>query len=155
MLPIATSMLGSSESLSSDLRVLAIGSSTRSINNNDAEADDAEARNAEGNDEVSDGLEAEAAARGDDTSTYFKADTADARSDGTDAARSVGVLQRPKQPHIILVLADDLGFNDMGFRGSGIRTPNLDRLAAAGTTLENYYVQQSCAPTRATLMTGR
>ncbi|KAK7474506.1 hypothetical protein BaRGS_00034260 [Batillaria attramentaria] len=43
-------------------------------------------------------------------------------------------------PNIVFVLADDLGFHDVGYHGSRIRTPNLDRLAAEGVKLENYYI---------------
>ncbi|XP_022532063.2 arylsulfatase B [Astyanax mexicanus] len=58
-------------------------------------------------------------------------------------------------PHVVFVLADDLGWNDVGFRGSEIRTPELDRLAAAGVRLDGYYVQPLCTPSRNQLMTGR
>eukprot|EP00927_Polykrikos_kofoidii_P054858 TRINITY_DN4920_c1_g1_i1.p1 TRINITY_DN4920_c1_g1~~TRINITY_DN4920_c1_g1_i1.p1 ORF type:complete len:554 (-),score=62.61 TRINITY_DN4920_c1_g1_i1:183-1844(-) len=58
-------------------------------------------------------------------------------------------------PHILMVLADDLGYHDVGFMGGGIATPVIDRLAREGTILSNYYVQLTCSPTRATIMTGR
>lgn len=60
-----------------------------------------------------------------------------------------------RRPNIIFLLADDLGWGDVGFHGSEIKTPNLDRLAAAGARLEQFYVQPVCSPTRAALMTGR
>ena len=60
-----------------------------------------------------------------------------------------------KSPHIVLVVIDDLGWSDVGFQGSVIQTPNINRLAAEGVILENYYVQPLCTPTRSTLMTGR
>ena len=60
-----------------------------------------------------------------------------------------------KQPNIVFLLADDLGSHDVGWRGSDIKTPHLDRLAMAGTRLEQFYVQPVCSPTRASLMTGR
>ena len=60
-----------------------------------------------------------------------------------------------KQPHVLLVVADDLGWGDVGFHGSEIRTPVLDKLAAEGVTLDNYYVQPVCSPTRTSLLTGR
>ncbi|KAK7097264.1 arylsulfatase J-like [Littorina saxatilis] len=63
-----------------------------------------------------------------------------------------GVGQRP---NIVFILADDYGFHDIGYHGSRIRTPNLDRLAADGVKLENYYVQPICTPTRSQLMSGR
>jgi len=59
------------------------------------------------------------------------------------------------RPHILYILADDLGFADVGFHGSDIRTPNLDRLAAEGAELAQFYTQPLCTPTRAALMTGR
>lgn len=60
-----------------------------------------------------------------------------------------------ERPHIVVILADDLGSHDVGWRGSEIRTPNLDALAASGATLDQFYVQPVCSPTRAALMTGR
>lgn len=58
-------------------------------------------------------------------------------------------------PNIILIVADDLGYNDVGFHGSEIYTPCLDELAQSGVSLENYYVQPSCTPSRGQLLTGR
>lgn len=61
-----------------------------------------------------------------------------------------------RQPNIIHIVADDLGWKDLGFQGaSDIRTPNLDRLAREGARFEQFYVQPMCTPTRAALMTGR
>ncbi len=54
----------------------------------------------------------------------------------------------------MLLLADDLGFSDLGSYGSEIETPNLDRLAAEGLRLSNFHTAASCAPTRAMLLTG-
>lgn len=62
------------------------------------------------------------------------------------------------RPHILLIVADDLGHNDVGFHSNGttqVPTPNLDTLAHAGVQLDNYYVQPVCSPTRSCLMTGR
>lgn len=61
-----------------------------------------------------------------------------------------------KKPNIVLILADDLGRQDCGFMGgTEIKTPHLDKLAAAGAKLDAFYVQPVCSPTRAALMTGR
>ena len=62
---------------------------------------------------------------------------------------------RPARPNIIYLLADDLGGNDVGWRNPKIRTPHLDKLARSGATLDQYYVQPVCSPTRAALLTGR
>jgi arylsulfatase A-like enzyme len=60
------------------------------------------------------------------------------------------------KPHIIHIVADDLGWKDVGFNGcTDIKTPNLDALAASGAKLTQFYVQPMCTPTRACLMTGR
>lgn len=59
------------------------------------------------------------------------------------------------RPHMILMLADDLGWSDVGYHGSQIATPNIDRLAARGVQLDQFYVQPVCSPTRGALMTGR
>ena len=74
------------------------------------------------------------------------------------------------QPNVMLIVADDYGWNDVGFHqnktssanpaggattNDAIRTPNLDRLAKEGVRLENYYVQPVCSPTRGAIQTGR
>jgi arylsulfatase A-like enzyme len=60
------------------------------------------------------------------------------------------------KPHILYIVADDLGWKDVGFHGcTDIKTPNLDKLAADGARLERFYVQPFCTPSRAALMTGR
>ena len=60
-----------------------------------------------------------------------------------------------RRPHVVFLLADDLGSADVGWRGGEIQTPHLDKLARAGATLEQFYVQPLCSPTRAALLTGR
>jgi len=60
-----------------------------------------------------------------------------------------------KAPNVVVLLADDLGWADVGFRGSPIETPNLDRLAEEGMVLDRFYTTPICSPTRAALMTGR
>ena len=61
----------------------------------------------------------------------------------------------PDKPNIVYFLADDLGWKDVGYNHSEIKTPQLDSLAAEGVRLEQFYVQSLCTPTRAALMTGR
>jgi arylsulfatase A-like enzyme len=59
-------------------------------------------------------------------------------------------------PNVVFLLADDLGRSDCGFMGGTvIKTPHIDRLAAAGARLDAFYAQPVCSPTRAALMTGR
>jgi arylsulfatase A-like enzyme len=60
-----------------------------------------------------------------------------------------------RRPHIVYIVADDLGWKDVGYHGSDIKTPNIDKLAQGGARLEQFYVQPMCTPTRAALMTGR
>jgi arylsulfatase A-like enzyme len=61
---------------------------------------------------------------------------------------------KPARPNIILVLADDLGWSDIGCYGGEIRTPNIDALAANGLRFQQFYNNAICGPTRASLLTG-
>ncbi len=58
-------------------------------------------------------------------------------------------------PNILVLIADDLGWRDVGYHGSEIKTPHLDRLARTGARLDRHYVCPTCSPTRAGLLTGR
>lgn len=60
----------------------------------------------------------------------------------------------PARPNILLVVADDMGYADLGSFGSEIETPNLDSLAASGVQLTNFQAMPACSPTRAALLTG-
>lgn len=63
---------------------------------------------------------------------------------------------KPAKPHILHIVADDLGWKDVSFNGcEDIKTPNLDQLAAGGARFSQFYVQSMCTQTRAALMTGR
>ena len=59
-----------------------------------------------------------------------------------------------KKPNIVLILADDLGFNDVPWHNPTIIAPHLNELARQGVILEQNYVQPKCAPSRAALLTG-
>ncbi|MCC6589571.1 MAG: sulfatase-like hydrolase/transferase [Bryobacterales bacterium] len=73
--------------------------------------------------------------------------------------RSAGLAaaaQEPKRPNVVLVMADDLGYECLSANGStSYRTPNLDRIAASGIRFTHAYAQPLCTPTRSQLMTGR
>ncbi|MGB2823203.1 MAG: sulfatase-like hydrolase/transferase, partial [Phycisphaerae bacterium] len=80
------------------------------------------------------------------------------------AAGAVTLLGRPVfgaenrmrgKPDIVIIVADDLGWNDVGYHGSEIKTPHIDRIAAEGVQLDRFYACPICSPTRAGLMTGR
>ncbi len=74
---------------------------------------------------------------------------------GVLAGRAAAADAQIAPPNIVILLADDLGWGDVGYHGSRIATPHLDRLAAKGVRLEQFYAQPVCSPTRAALMTGR
>ncbi len=60
------------------------------------------------------------------------------------------------RPNIVVILTDDQGFGDLGIQGNPVlETPNIDALARAGASMKNFYVSPVCAPTRASVMTGR
>ncbi|MBM3458926.1 MAG: arylsulfatase, partial [Armatimonadetes bacterium] len=71
------------------------------------------------------------------------------------AGRPAGAQRTSPHPNIVLILADDLGFSDLGCYGSEIRTPHLDRLAAEGVRFTQFYNAARCCPTRASLLTGQ
>ena len=77
-------------------------------------------------------------------------------STAAESANSVSAssLDTPQRPNIVLVLADDLGFSDLGSYGSEINTPNLDAIAEEGLRFSNYHTAANCAPARAMLLTG-
>ncbi|MHC4632796.1 MAG: sulfatase-like hydrolase/transferase [Planctomycetota bacterium] len=60
-----------------------------------------------------------------------------------------------KRPNIVFIIADDMGWADVGYHGSEIVTPNIDRLAKEGVRFKQHYVMATCTPTRVGLMTGR
>lgn len=70
---------------------------------------------------------------------------------------ATGAEKKERPPNILFLLADDLGWGDLGCYGHPyIKTPNIDRLAALGTRFERFYACGSvCHPSRSSLMTGR
>ena len=63
-------------------------------------------------------------------------------------------LPSDPRPNVLLIVADDMGYNELGAWGSEIRTPNLDRLALGGLRFTNFHAAPSCAPARAMLLSG-
>ena len=59
-----------------------------------------------------------------------------------------------KAPNIVLIVADDIGYSDLGCFGSEIATPNIDALAKEGQLFTNFYTESTCSPSRAMLLTG-
>ncbi|MEQ9438690.1 MAG: arylsulfatase [Cyclobacteriaceae bacterium] len=72
-----------------------------------------------------------------------------------DPGKETLTQRKASRPNIIIILADDLGYGDVGYYGSDIKTPNLDQLAQEGVILNRFYVTPVCSPTRAGLLTGR
>ena len=70
-------------------------------------------------------------------------------------SQSSAPANQDKRPNIVVILADDMGFSDMGVFGSEIKTPNMDALAMNGTRFTNYYTHASCSPTRSMLLSGQ
>jgi arylsulfatase A-like enzyme len=72
------------------------------------------------------------------------------------ALAAVAETQAATKPNILHIVADDLGWKDVGFNGAtDIKTPNIDALATGGAKFSQFYTQSMCTPTRAALMTGR
>lgn len=65
------------------------------------------------------------------------------------------IAQKDKRPNVIVIMADDLGYSDLGCFGGEINTPNLDKLAYNGLRMTNFYNNSRCCPTRASLLTGQ
>ena len=59
-----------------------------------------------------------------------------------------------EKPNIVIIIPDDLGWSDVGYHGSFIKTPNIDKLAETGIRMTHHYVMPTCTPTRVSLMTG-
>ncbi len=72
-------------------------------------------------------------------------------------AGGVSAGETPERPNVVLILADDLGYGDLGCYGQeAYATPHIDRLAREGVRFTSFYVPVPyCAPSRATLLTGR
>ena len=71
------------------------------------------------------------------------------------AIAQAGAALGEERPNVVVIVADDLGWADVGFHGGSIDTPALNRLAAEGVQLDRFYATPICSPSRAALMTGR
>jgi len=67
---------------------------------------------------------------------------------------SVNVSAQDSRPNILLIMADDLGYTDIGAFGAEIDTPNIDMLAKSGIRFTNFHTSVSCSPTRSMMLTG-
>ncbi len=65
------------------------------------------------------------------------------------------ILGPRQRPNIIFILADDLGYNDVGYHDTNVLTPNIDSLSSHGITLDNYYTLCICSASRGVILTGR
>ena len=68
---------------------------------------------------------------------------------------TTGTHACPDQPNIVFIIADDMGWKDIGYQGSEIKTPHLDRLASKGRIFDQHYVMPTCTPTRVGLLSGQ
>src|SRR5690625_7640580 len=67
----------------------------------------------------------------------------------------VSVFAQPDSPNIVIILADDLGYADVGVYGAPkIKTPNIDNLASEGMKFTQFYAENFCSPSRGALLTG-
>src|SRR5688572_5119463 len=72
------------------------------------------------------------------------------------SASAVGIAVQPKRrPNILLIVADDLGYSDLGCFGGEIDTPNLNQLASRGSRFSQLYSTARCCPSRASILTGQ
>lgn len=78
----------------------------------------------------------------------------DSRCKATPATEESAAQPAPR-PNVLLIVADDMGWADVGYHGSPLRTPHIDRLAREGVEIDQHYVAPMCTPTRAALLTGR
>src|SRR3954451_19932140 len=70
------------------------------------------------------------------------------------AGAALAPAAKPQRPNIILIMADDMGFSDLGCYGGEIATPNLDALAKSGLRFTQFYNTAHCWPSRAAILTG-
>ena len=86
---------------------------------------------------------------------FFAAGAACLGLEGCQDGITKGAAKQQNHPNIVFIIADDLGWGDIGYHGSEIRTPNLDRLAREGRVFDQHYVMPTCTPTRVGLLSGR
>lgn len=74
---------------------------------------------------------------------------------GLGGCRNRQFMRVTKQPNIVFIIADDMGWKDIVYHGSEIMTPNLDQLAKTGRVFDQHYVMPTCTPTRVGLLSGQ
>jgi len=74
---------------------------------------------------------------------------------GLGLSQVLSCFPQKQRPNILIMMADDAGWHDVGYHGSEIKTPNIDKLTKEGVVLNHFYVYPTCSPTRASLLTGR
>ncbi len=77
------------------------------------------------------------------------------RAMATEEASPAPARRDVVKPNVVVIVSDDMGWNDVGYHGSEIKTPNIDRLVAEGVELDRFYAFPICSPTRVALLTGR
>ncbi len=76
------------------------------------------------------------------------------QTDNNVQSKEVKKVENKNKPNVLLIMADDMGFSDLGAFGSEISTPNIDKIVAEGMQFTNFHVAGTCAPTRSMLMSG-
>jgi arylsulfatase A-like enzyme len=86
---------------------------------------------------------------------HYERHHADDKKPAKPEGKASGNPSRASKPNVVILVSDDMGWNDVGYHGGKVETPNIDRLGAEGIELDRFYVFPICSPTRTAMMTGR